>query len=221
MPDFQGSRVLVHARACALVWGSKKTRGDLVEFRGSYGVNKIPFIDPLVLPSTVGGKASQKCIILIGRLTPELIDRSKVTLQSLRSLKTRVFTILLLPAVKNTWNQTCCIWQLVASQSAIFNQLSSSIFITSCNRSLTPFFVYFWQLVGIDNFSVHHRNSCLRQQLRSTTIRLGNQNHHLVTDDCQLLHQATPTFPTYWRWQVKKFFNLLSGPIGPCLRTRG
>ena len=38
--------------------GSKKP--DLVGFRGSYGVNKIAFIDPLVSPSTVGGKNKQK-----------------------------------------------------------------------------------------------------------------------------------------------------------------
>ena len=48
--------MLVPPSPYALVGGSKKTRGDLVEFRSSYAAPKMPFIDPLVSPSTVGGK---------------------------------------------------------------------------------------------------------------------------------------------------------------------
>ena len=70
--EFPAERLIFRVRACLStlarmhLWGgSKKTRGDLVEFRASYRVDKITFIDPLVSPSTVGGKGEPKRRFLI------------------------------------------------------------------------------------------------------------------------------------------------------------
>ena len=63
--EFPAERLIFRVRACLSrlarmhLWGLAK-KPEAIWFRASYAAPKIPFIDPLVSPSTVGGKGEPK-----------------------------------------------------------------------------------------------------------------------------------------------------------------